>query len=498
METIVLRGANPQDKNIYYEFDTSTEPLGEGGMGKVYRGRQVSELTGASRDVAIKFMFDGLPQSVIDRARREASIRMVSENLVEMIDFIETTSEGPNNTIRHHYHVVSELLTGVMLADLLNGVTTTKDGRPITFAQNLYKMYQEDRANFSLIIMKNIASGIMQLHDKGYIHRDIDPTNIMVTEDGKIKLIDFGIAKKLPSLTTTANDRLTTQDRSLTLTGQFMGKPQYAAPELVVGDIDYQNETTDIYAMGILLYQLLVGKLPFTGPVTKVLDAQKNTKTPVKNIANLNHYSDFRSIVAKATDKEQDRRYQTAAEFRVALDDVGKGGDNKLWYYIGGGLAALALIIGSILFFANRSGDDPGPTRELTMSEQLYDPSKAKDAWQELNKQTDAESLYLQSRIYFAGASTDSIAVMKENLKDVVQANNAKAHELLEKAYQLDQKNGKILYELGRDYFYGEEKRSSPKDVIKAEELFRAAKECAQTSNDVALQAQVQEMLNLY
>ena len=56
-----------------------------------YRGRQVSEVTKASRDVAIKFMFDGLPQSVIDRARREASIRMVSENLVEMIDFIETT-----------------------------------------------------------------------------------------------------------------------------------------------------------------------------------------------------------------------------------------------------------------------------------------------------------------------------------------------------------------------------------------------------------------------
>ena len=87
MATIVLKGNNPQDKNIYYEFDTSTEPLGEGGMGKVYRGRQVSEVTKASRDVAIKFMFDGLPQSVIDRARREASIRMVSENLVEMIDW---------------------------------------------------------------------------------------------------------------------------------------------------------------------------------------------------------------------------------------------------------------------------------------------------------------------------------------------------------------------------------------------------------------------------
>ena len=254
MATIKLKGNSAHDKNIYYEFDTDTEPLGEGGMGKVYRGRQISELTGISRDVAIKFMFDGLPQSVIDRAKREASIQVVSENLVEMMGFIETTSEGPNHSIRSHYHVVSELLTGVMLADLLNGVTTTKDGRQITFAQNLYKMYKEDRANFALIIMKNIASGIMTLHDKGYIHRDIDPTNIMVTEDGKIKLIDFGIAKKLPSHNTTSGDKLTTQDRSLTMTGQFVGKPQYAAPELVVGDIDYQNETTDIYAMGILFY----------------------------------------------------------------------------------------------------------------------------------------------------------------------------------------------------------------------------------------------------
>lgn len=68
MATIKLKGNSVHDKNIYYEFDTDTEPLGEGGMGKVYRGRQISELTGISRDVAIKFMFDGLPQSVIDRA----------------------------------------------------------------------------------------------------------------------------------------------------------------------------------------------------------------------------------------------------------------------------------------------------------------------------------------------------------------------------------------------------------------------------------------------
>ena len=344
MAIIKLKGNTAHDRNIYYEFDTSTEPLGEGGMGKVYRGRQISEVTGISRDVAIKFMFDGLPKEVIDRARREASIQIVSENLVEMMGFIETTSEGPNHSVRFHYHVVSELLTGVMLADLLKGVTTTKNGRQIAFAQNLYKMYQEDRIHFAIFIMKNISSGIMKLHDKGYIHRDIDPTNIMVTEDGKIKLIDFGIAKKLPNRSTSSNsDILTTQDRSLTHTGQFIGKPHYAAPELVVGDIQYQNETTDIYAMGILFYQLLVGKLPFTGPVTKVLEDQKKQKTPIKNIVGINFAADARRVVAKATEKDQNKRYQSAAEFRVALDAIGNSSSPKPWFY------AVAAVLG-VLF----------------------------------------------------------------------------------------------------------------------------------------------------
>lgn len=510
MSTIVLRSNTAQDKNVYYEFDTDSEPLGEGGMGKVYRGRQVSELTGASRDVAIKFMFDGLPKSVIDRARREASIRMVSENLVQMMDFIETTTEGPNNTVRSHYHVVSELLTGVMLADLLNGVTTTKDGREITFAKNLYRMYKEDRASFALIIMKNIASGIMQLHDKGYIHRDIDPTNIMVTEDGKIKLIDFGIAKKLPNNTTTANERLSTQDRSLTMTGQFMGKPQYAAPELVVGDINYQNETTDIYAMGILLYQLLVGKLPFSGPVTKVLEAQKNTKTPVKNIVNLEHFKDFRAVVAKATEKEQDRRYQSAAEFRVALDTVGSNTGTNWWYYVG--VAALAIaVIATAVALMNKGGGsiDNGGAEEVspaTMSDLLYQKETAIDSWKEWDLVEDAEGLFLQSRIYFDGFSTDSIAVMKANLKDIVTPDNGMAHSLLEAAFKKDPKNPKILYELGLDYYYGEE-RGVPKsqlpagedfDLKKSKQYFSDALKCAQEHGDVAMQNRAQEMLNKF
>ena len=494
MAIIKLKGNSAHDKNIYYEFDTDTEPLGEGGMGKVYRGRQISELTGISRDVAIKFMFDGLPQSVIDRARREASIQVVSENLVEMMGFIETTSEGPNHTVRSHYHVVSELLSGVMLADLINGVTTTKDGRQITFAQNLYKMYKEDRANFALVIMKNIASGIMTLHDKGYIHRDIDPTNIMVTEDGKIKLIDFGIAKKLPNHNTTGGDKLTTQDRSLTMTGQFVGKPQYAAPELVVGDIDYQNETTDIYAMGILFYQLLVGKLPFTGPVTKVLDAQKNQKTPVKNIAGIKDVDDFRIVVLKATEKEQDKRYQSAAEFRVALDAIGTGLGRKRWiYYMGGGVLALIFVIAG--YMAISSIPSSG---ENNIQDELYNASTAKDAWSRLKKQHDANSVFLQSRIYFDGNLPDSIVIMKKNLKGVVTPDNVMAHKLLEDAYKLAPSDDRILYNLGLDWYQGEERGVEKRDLDKAKELFEKAMVSAKASDDAIMQNRIQVMLDKF
>ena len=494
MSIIVLKGNSAQTRNTYYQFDTASEPIGEGGMGKVYRGRQINEQTNIGRDVAIKFMFEGLPQSVIDRARREASIRVVSENLVEMIDFIETTVQGPNNTIRYHYHVVSELLTGVMLADLLKGVTTTKDGRQIQFAQNLYKMYKEDRAAFALVIMKNIAAGIMTLHDKGFIHRDIDPTNIMVTEDGKIKLIDFGIAKKLPNHTSTTGDRLTTQDQTVTMTGQFIGKPHYAAPELVIGDIASQNESTDIYAMGILLYQLLVGKLPFTGPVSKVLQAQKETKTPVKHIEGMNHVADFRNVVAKATMKDQEKRYQTAAEFRVALDAVGTGNPIRQWiYYVAGAVAVVCIAIVCVLLW-------PGDNAQKDVKDELYHASTASEGWSHLQQQTDAASLYLQSRSYFNGVQlNDSIVIMKQNLSEIVHPDSLKAHELLETAYRQAPQDTKILYELGMDYYYGYDGgRGVEQNVDIAKVFFKQALVSAQQANDMPMQNRIQMMLNKY
>lgn len=305
MSMIIIQDAEDKQRHVHYEVNPDIPPLGTGGMGQVRRGIQKDELTKISRDVAIKFLFDDLPQSSIERSRREASIHIKNENLVEMIDFVTTGSSS-----NPHYHVVSELLEGVMLFDMLHGTTIDGNGKRIDYAAELLDLRLTDVETFAIKITKSVLSGVMALHDMNYIHRDIDPSNIMLTVDRKIKLIDFGIARNRNSLDT--------GDRQLTSAGQFMGKAAYAAPELVLGDVTHQDETTDIYAIGIMLFQLITGKVPFDGATHEVLEMQLKEKIPLKEI----HNKALRKIVEKATAKKQSDRYPTAASMRVALEEV--------------------------------------------------------------------------------------------------------------------------------------------------------------------------------
>lgn len=305
MPIIRIQGAEEKAADIYYEVNSDERELGTGGMGQVRRGICVNTRTGIRSEVAIKFLFDDLPLSTIERARREAMIRIHNDNVVNMLGFIETEENGIKR-----YHVVSELLRGVMLYDLLNGTTVDSEGNPVEFAQRLSEIRRANPELFALTVMKGVLSGVMALHDKGYIHRDIDPSNIMITNDGKIKLLDFGIAKNLGAITTT--------DHQFTTTGVFMGKAGYAAPELVLGDVNNQNETTDIYALGVMLFQLLTGRLPFEGPANDVMQMQCKDKMPLKEIRN----KDLRRIVGKATEKKQSDRYRTISAMRVALEEA--------------------------------------------------------------------------------------------------------------------------------------------------------------------------------
>lgn len=347
MAIIRLQGRQEKEAGIYYEVDSSSKVIGEGGMGKVYRGTCVNTRTGMTRPVAIKFLFMDLPEQAIERARREASIRLRNDNLIEMLGFFETDEERDGKIVKH-YHVVSELLSGVSLSDIIQGKCTDPSGREIPYAKKLLNDFTKDPDHFAKTIIKNVLSGLMALHDAGYIHRDIDPSNIFITEDEHIKLIDFGICKQMK--------QLTTNDRQLTVAGAFMGKPEYASPELALGDLKHQNQTTDIYAMGVLLYQCLTGNVPFEGTRFDVLDKQIKEKLPLKKIANKR----LRDIITKATEKRQELRYQTAAEMRVDLESLdvkramnpAKKKAMILWGVIGA-VVIIGSIVGFILYRGN-------------------------------------------------------------------------------------------------------------------------------------------------
>ena len=332
MQQKILQGENEKKNGICYEFNPFSKPLGEGGMGVVYKGFRVNIATGSRQVVAIKAMKDGLPDEVYGRARREASIQLKNDNLVEMMGFISTNEQELGGRTIRRYYVVSEFLNGVVLTDLLKGNFKDCDGIEIPYAKQLYTRYISDKESTVVEIIKRVLAGIMALHDKGYIHRDIDPSNIMVTKEGNLKMIDFGIAKDVTNLNT--------HDGLHTSAGKFIGKAEYAAPELVLGDVRSQNFTTDVYAIGILFYQLLVGKLPFDGPQYDILQKQLKKNLPVSNIP----YRKYKLIIKKATAKKQTDRYQSCIEMRMAIDTATDVFD----WALAGKIAAIIMIVGFV------------------------------------------------------------------------------------------------------------------------------------------------------
>ena len=131
MRIIRLQGPAEKRAGIYYEYDADSKPLGEGGMGRVFKGYRVNERTGERMPVAIKAIYENIPENVVERARREAEIQVDHDNLIRMYGFVENRIEGSDKV---HYHVVMELLVGVTLEDVLNGIVQDRQGLHIPFA----------------------------------------------------------------------------------------------------------------------------------------------------------------------------------------------------------------------------------------------------------------------------------------------------------------------------------------------------------------------------
>ncbi|UCF61365.1 MAG: serine/threonine protein kinase, partial [Anaerolineaceae bacterium] len=255
------------------------ERIGEGGFGVVYRAEQPA----VEREVAIKVIlpeFTDHPEFV---RRFEAEARMVAKlehpHIVPLYDYWRD-EEGA--------FLVMRWLRGGSLRDAL-------ESGPL----DVEAVGQ---------LLEHITDALSLAHEHGVIHRDLKPENILLDDARNAYLTDFGIAKDVAG-------------EGLTQTGKIVGSADYLAPEQAKG----QSVTpkTDIYALGVLLYEMLIGEHPFPG-LTAIQTLQKhlNESLPSTQISRPELPSDIDDIIQTATAKDPDSRYTTARKFKSAFDQV--------------------------------------------------------------------------------------------------------------------------------------------------------------------------------
>lgn len=264
--------------------------IGRGGMGAVYKGRQIT----LNRPVAIKILPAELAQNTefVARFHREAQVlaSLSHPGIVMIYDFGQTT-EG-------HLYFIMEHVNGTDLHRLIH-----KSQPPIT-------------PEFALKLTMQICEAMQFAHDKGVVHRDIKPANVLVTKDGRAKLADFGLALNPDEHIAPASSASRTGDFDprdplgiaalrLTKPGAAMGTPDYAAPEVYDGKADARS---DIYALGIMLYEMLTGTPP------RGYYQLPSTKTSV------DHRVD--ELVIKALEPDPSARFQKAIEMKLAVQQA--------------------------------------------------------------------------------------------------------------------------------------------------------------------------------
>lgn len=255
------------------------EELGQGAMGVVYKARDPL----IDRVVAIKTINLGLAldekEEYEGRFYQEARAagRLNHPNIVTIYDV------GKSGDVAY---IAMEFLQGRELRDILND----------------FGILPVDQV---LDIVHQVAQGLSYAHQHDIVHRDVKPSNIMVVGDGHVKITDFGIARM-------ASSAVHTQ------TGMVLGSPKYMSPEQVMGKAIDQR--SDIFSLGVMLYEMLAGQAPFTGENVNAIMYQTLNSVPVSP-SMLNHDVPemLNFIVAKALAKKMEDRYQQAKDFAVDL-----------------------------------------------------------------------------------------------------------------------------------------------------------------------------------
>ncbi|AYO30408.1 Stk1 family PASTA domain-containing Ser/Thr kinase [Biomaibacter acetigenes] len=264
---------------------TILEEIGGGGMAVVYRARD----TLLNRIVAIKVLrpeFSG-HNDFVRRFRREAqaAASLSHPNIVSIYDV------GQQNGL---YYIVMEYIEGKTLKELI-------------------KLKAPMPPMEVIEIGKQICDALECAHKNKIVHRDIKSHNIIITPEGRVKVADFGIARA-------------TADTTITNTGSVFGSVHYFSPEQARSDM--VDERSDIYSLGVVLYEALAGKLPFEGqtPVAIALKQIQDSPSPISNIIP-GFPEELEAIIEKCMAKSPDERFQSAAELKRELNEVSQHSD---------------------------------------------------------------------------------------------------------------------------------------------------------------------------
>ncbi len=262
------------------------ERLGSGGMSTVVLALDRR----LERNVAIKLLAEHLADDdqFVTRFRREAlsAARLVHPNIVQVYDF------GLDETSGRQY-IVMEYVEG-------------QSGAEILAAEGMLTIPE------AVGILSQACRGLDYAHRSGVIHRDVKPGNLLRSNDGVVKLADFGIAKAL------------SEESSITQVGSVLGTAAYLSPEQASGH--GSNPRSDIYALGVVCYQFLSGRLPYEAQsITELALKQQREAPPLLDQLNPEVSTELAAAVDRALELEPEARYETAEELRLALAEGSRG-----------------------------------------------------------------------------------------------------------------------------------------------------------------------------
>ncbi len=354
-------------------------PLGAGGMGEVYRARDTS----LKRDVAIKVVRDSWSRDP-DRLRRfeleaQATAALNHPNIVSIFHVGEYNGSP---------YIVTELLQGETLRDHLRRGP----------------MRLRETCDFAV----DMARGLAAAHDAGIVHRDLKPENLFLTKDGRLKILDFGLAK-LTQTQAAGYDATTAMVQHQTDPGHVVGTVGYMAPEQVRGGV--ADARSDIFAFGAVLYEMLTGKRAFQKDTpAETMSAILNEEPPPASQTAQSVPPSLQKIVGRCLEKKPEKRFQHASDLGFALETVSDSGStavpavgqpisgkSRIW--IAAGVAAL--LIGGLVVWWRQ----PPAIPVVGAVTQLTDDGET--------KALSGALLTDGSRIYFGEGTTGNYRIMQ-------------------------------------------------------------------------------------